>query len=127
MERSAAVPVSVPIKRRVASMFRKLLTLVAAATACITLASCVSEGGGYSTYDRSYTRYDGPRHVYRDDRRYRDSDQRRYDRSDARRDDHRDRRDWDRNDRRRSDDRDRGNYRSNNRDGNEPIILPPRR
>jgi len=109
-------------------MFRKLTTLAATALACLTLASCVSEGGGgYATYDRSYYRYDGPRHVYRDDSRYREWDRHRDYRRDARHDDRRDRRDWDRNDRRRSDDRDRRDYRGNNRDGNAPIILPPRR
>ncbi len=106
-------------------MFRKLATLATTALACLTLASCVSEGGGrYSTYDRSYYRYDGPAHVYRDDRRYREWDRHRDYRRDARRDD---RRNWDRNDRRRSDDRDRRDYRGNNREGNAPIILPPRR
>lgn len=108
-------------------MFRKLSTFAATALACLTLAGCVSEGGRYSTYDRSYSRYDGPRHVYRDDRRYRDWDRQRDHRRDARRDDRRDRRDWDRSDRRRSEDRDRRDrYSGNNRDRNEPIIIPRR-
>lgn len=113
-------------------MFKKLSTLTAAAMACLTLVGCVSESG-YSTYDRGYNRYDRPSYVYRADRPGRDWDRRHHDKRDwdrhreTRRDDHRDRRDWDRNDRRRSETREYRNYRSNDRDGNEPIILPPRR
>lgn len=104
-ERSAAVPVSVPIEWRVTRMFKKLSTLAAAAMACLTLAGCVSESG-YSTYDRSYSRYDGPSYVYRGDRPRRDWDRRHHDRRDwnrhrdARRNNHRDRREWIRNERR---------------------------
>jgi hypothetical protein len=92
-------------------MLKTLPTLVATALACLTLAGCVSESG-YTTYDRGYTRYDGPSYIYRTDRPRRDWDRRHHNRRDwdrhreARRDDHRSRRDWDRGDHRREDRRD---------------------
>jgi hypothetical protein len=86
-------------------MKNRILTLAGAAFACLTLAGCVSESG-YATYDRTYTRYEGPSYIYRADRRSRDWDRRHHDRRewnrhrDARRDDHHSRRDWDRDGRR---------------------------
>lgn len=102
-------------------MLKKLSTLAAAAMACLTLAGCVSESG-YSTYDRGYSRYNGPSYVYRAERPRRDWDRRHHERSDwnrhrdARRDDHRGRQDWERNDRRRDGWRERAD-RSDHRDG----------
>lgn len=103
-------------------MFKKLSTLSVTAVTCLMLAGCVSEGG-YATYDRTYSRYDGPSYVYRNERPRRDWDRgRHYDRRDRdhrhdRRDDDRGgRRDWNRNDRPRFDDRGR-DVRSEGRDG----------
>jgi hypothetical protein len=83
-------------------MIRRLSALVTTTLACITLAGCVSEGSSYSTYDRTYTRYERPTHVYRDRQPSRDWDRSRHD----------DRRDRDRRDDRRNHDsrgdRDRG-------------------
>lgn len=102
-------------------MLKKLSTLAAAAMACLTLAGCVNESG-YSTYDRGYSRYNGPSYVYRAERPRRDWDRRHHERSDwnrhrdARRDDHRGRRDWERSERRRDGWREKAD-RSDRRDG----------
>lgn len=136
-ERSTDMPVSVPTGWRITLMLRTVSTLAAAVMACLTLVGCVSESG-YSSYDRGYSRYDGPTYIYRADQPRRDWDRRHHDRRDwnrhreARRDEHGSRRELERNERRREDWRgtadrsDRRDMRSG-RDGNGPIILPPRR
>ena len=87
-------------------MIKKFTTLAATALACLTLASCVSEGGSYVRQERAYIRVDGPGRHY--DARH---DRRDWDRGRHHvRDDRRDRRDW--NDGRRAD---RNDYRG--RDG----------
>lgn len=115
-------------------MTKEFSLTAAAAAACLMLTGCVSEGGGYSTYERSYYRSDSPRYVYRNDRRDwdrgRHDDRRRWDRD-------RRHRDWDSDDRNRRDryerirerQRDRNNDRDRDRDrdrgGDRPILLRP--